>query len=75
MYYKHGEWALKEGYSSLLDNAMEYLERQWGEEEWNELSEEEQMEAALERSEDDVDKQRGWGVVETFPGSIYAILD
>jgi len=75
MYYKHGEWALKEGYSSLLDNAMEYLERQWGEEEWNELSEEEQMEAALERSEDDVDKQRGWGVVETFPGTIYAMLD
>jgi len=75
MYYKHGEWALKEGYSTLLDDAMEYLERQMGEEEWNELDQDEQMEAALERSSDNVDEQRGWGVVETFPGRIFAILD
>jgi len=75
MYYKHGEWELKEGYSTLLDDTMDYLERQMGEDEWNELDEDKQMEAALERSSDDVDQQRGWGVVETFPGRIYAVLD
>ena len=74
MYYKHGEWELKEGYSRLLEDAMDYLERKWGEDEWNELSEDEQEEAALERSKEDVDNQRGWGVVETFPGKIYAML-
>ena len=75
MYYKRGEWKLTEGYSTLLDDAMEYLEREMGEEEWNELDEDEQMEVALEQSSEDVDRQRGWGVVETFPGEIYATLD
>jgi len=30
MYYKHSEWALREGYSSLIEEAMEDLERKWG---------------------------------------------
>ena len=75
MYYKHGEWGLKEGYSAHLEDAMLYLEKQMGDDEWNELDEDEQMDAALKRSSDDVDQQRGWGVVETFPGRIYAMQD
>jgi hypothetical protein len=73
MYYKHGEWQLKEGYSSLLDDAMERVERDMGPDDWDELDEDEKMEAALERSSQDVEDQRGWGVVETFPGRIYAM--
>jgi hypothetical protein len=73
MYYKHGEWALREGYSSLIEEAMEGLEREMGEDTWNELSLKEQMDAALEQSED-VQEQRGWGVVTTIPGTIYAML-
>ena len=73
MYYKHGEWQLKEGYSSLLDDAMERVERDMGSDEWDELDEDEKMEAALERSSQDVKDQEGWGVVETFPGRIYAM--
>jgi hypothetical protein len=75
VYYKHGEWALKDGYSELIDDAMEKVERKMGEDEWNDLSPEEQMEAALEQSEDDVEKQRGWGVVADIPGTIYATLE
>ena len=66
MYYKHGEWDLKEGYSSYLDDAMERLQSEMGEKEWDELDEDEKMEAALEVSSEDV---------ETFPGKIYAMLD
>jgi hypothetical protein len=73
MYYKHGEWQLEQGYSSLLDDAMEDAEREMGSDEWDELDEDEQMEAALERSGQDVAEQKGWGVVETFPGRIYAM--
>ena len=73
MYYKHGEWALQEGYSSYLDDAMRRVEREMGEEEWDELDEDEKMEAALERSGQDVEEQEGWGIVETFPGRIYAM--
>ena len=75
MYYKHGEWRLKEGYSAHLEDAMLYLEKQMGDDEWNELDEDEQMDAALKRSRYDVDQQRGWGVVERFPGRIYAMQD
>jgi hypothetical protein len=46
-----------------------------GEDEWNELSSEEQMDAALEQSEEDVREQRGWGVVITIAGTIYATLE
>jgi hypothetical protein len=74
MYYKHGEWALREGYSSLIEEAMEDLERKMGEDAWNELSPEQQMDAALEQSEEDVREQRGWGVVTTIAGTIYATL-
>jgi hypothetical protein len=74
MYYKHGEWALREGHSNLIDDVMEDLEREMGEDEWDELSPEEQMEAALEQSEDNVREQRGWGVVRTIPGTIFATL-
>ena len=75
MYYKHGEWQLKEGYSSLLDDAMERVEREMGSDEWYALDQDEQMEAALEQSSQDVEDQRGWGVLETFPGRIYATAE
>lgn len=74
MYYKHGEWALREGYSSHVEETMEDLERKMGEGAWNKLSPEEQMDAALEQSKEDVREQRGWGVVTTIPGTIYATL-
>jgi hypothetical protein len=74
MYYKHGEWALREGYSSLIEEAMEDLERKMGEDAWNELSPEEQMDTALEQSEENVREHRGWGVVTTISGTIYATL-
>jgi hypothetical protein len=74
MYYKHGEWALREGYSSIIEEAMEGLEREMGEDAWNEISSKEQMDAALEQSEEDVREQRGWGVVTTIAGTIYAML-
>ena len=73
MYYKHGEWDLKQDFSTLLDDAMERVERDMGSEEWDALDEDEQTEAALERSSQDVDEQRGWGVVESFAGEVYAM--
>jgi len=73
MYYKYGEWELKEGHSSLLDDAKRRIEREMGEDEWDELDEDEKMEAALKLSGQDVADQEGWGVVKTFPGRIYAI--
>jgi hypothetical protein len=75
MYYKHGEWELQEGYSSLIDEAMTDVEREMGEDEWDSLSPREQMAAALEQSENDVLEQRGWGVVAAIPGIIYAMLE
>ena len=75
MYYKHGQWQLKQGYSSLLDDAMERVEREMGSDEWYALDQDEQMEAALEQSSQYVEDQEGWGVVETFPGRIYAIAE
>ena len=74
MYCKHGEWALMEGYLSLIEEAMEDLERKMGEDAWNELSPEEQMDAALEQSKEDVWEHCGWGVVTTISGTIYAML-
>ena len=75
MYYKHGQRQLKQGYSSLLDDAMERVEREMGSDEWYALDQDEQMEAALEQSSQDAEDQRGLGVVETFPGRIYAIAE
>jgi len=74
VYYKHGKWALRQGYSNLIDDAMEDLETKMGVDKWDELSPEEQMDAALEQSEEDVREHRGWGVVTTIPGTIFAIL-
>jgi hypothetical protein len=74
VYYKHGEWALREGYSHLIEEAMEDLARKMGAEEWNKLSAEEQMSAALEQNEEDVREQNGWGVVARIAGTIYARL-
>jgi hypothetical protein len=54
VYYKHGEWALREGYSHLIEEAMEDLAWKMGADEWNELSAKEQMSAALEQNEEDV---------------------
>jgi hypothetical protein len=44
------------------------------EDEWNELSSDEQMDTALERSEE-IREQREWGVATTIAGTIYATLE
>jgi hypothetical protein len=74
VYYNHGEWALREGYSHLIEESMEDLAWKMGADEWNELSAEEQMDAALEQNEEDVREQNGWGVVARIAGTIYAML-
>ena len=72
--YKNGEWALVPGCSVYIEDAMDDLKRKMGSDEWNELSVEDQIEAALKQSKEDVREQRGWGVVKLIPGSIYARL-
>lgn len=74
VYYKQGEWALREGYSHLIEEAMEDLAWKMDADEWNELSAEEQMDFALEQNEEDVREQNGWGVVARIAGTIYAML-
>ena len=54
LYYTSGKWALREGCSAYIEDAMENLERKMGSDKWNELSPEDQIEAALEQSKEDV---------------------
>jgi len=76
MYYKHGEWSVAQGRSSYIDEALEELEREMEKDgnldEWEEMSEEDQEELALERSQENVDNQRGWGAVLMVPGRLVA---
>jgi hypothetical protein len=74
MYYKNGEWALREGHSDLIDEVMEDLKREMGEDKWDELSDGHQMDIALEQSEENVKNQCGWGVVTTITGTIFSTL-
>lgn len=71
-YYKHGEWAISTYGSDYLDQAMQEKMQELGEKEWNQLSDDEKMDAALERSEADVSDQRGWGVTQAVPGILVA---
>jgi len=72
VYYKYGEWDLREGTSEYIDQAMGRLEQKMGEEEWNALSAEVQKEAAIKLSILDVENQRGWGVVKEIAGTLVA---
>jgi hypothetical protein len=76
VYYKHGEWCVSQGWSSYIDEALEELEREMEKdgslEEWEDMSEEEQEDLALERCQEKVDNQRGWGAVMRVPGKLVA---
>ena len=76
VYYKHGEWSLGRGGSRYITEALDELEREMEKdgmlEEWEEMSEEEQEELALERCQENVDNQRGWGAVLMVPGRLVA---
>ncbi len=76
MYYKHGEWNVSQGWSQYIDEALEELEREMEKDgslkEWEDMSEEDQEDLALERSREKVDNQRGWGAVLMIPGEIVA---
>lgn len=71
MYYKHGEWNLSQNGSRYIDDAMMDLERELRGE-WDDLSPKEQFDEAMERSVQNVEYQRGWGVVTRIAGTILA---
>jgi hypothetical protein len=72
MYYKYGEWSVCQGLSEYIIEAMEELEREFeGDDmldEWEDMSEEDQEDLALERCQENVEAQRGWGAVWRVPG-------
>jgi hypothetical protein len=72
MYYKRGEWALSQNGSTYIDDGMIELERELGEEEWNDLSPEEQKDEAMRWSKRNIEDQQGWGVVTEIAGTIVA---
>lgn len=74
LYYKGGEWKLRDGRSVYMEEAMDDLESKMGSDKWNKLCKAVQIEVALEQSKEDVREQRGWGVVELILGTIYAKL-
>ena len=72
MYYKRGEWALSQNGSTYIDDAMIEVKRELGEEEWNDLSPEEQKDEAMRWSKRNIENQQGWGVVTEIAGTIVA---
>lgn len=76
MYYKHGEWNVSQGWSRYIDEALEELEREMEKDgalkDWEDMSEEDQEDLALERSQKNVEDQLGWGAVLMIPGRIVA---
>ncbi len=76
VYYKHGEWNVSQGWSTYIDKALDQLEHQMEKDgmlqEWEDMSEEDQEDLALERCQENVDNQRGWGAVLMVPGSLVA---
>lgn len=76
VYYKHGEWNVTQGWSRYIDEALDELEHEMEKdgrlEEWNDMSEEDQEDLALERCQENVNNQRGWGAVLMVPGSLVA---
>jgi hypothetical protein len=76
VYYKYGEWNVRQGISEYIDDAMDELEREMEKDgmlkEWESMAEEEQEDLALEKCQNNVDKQRGWGTVLRVPGTLVA---
>jgi hypothetical protein len=72
--YKHGEWNVREGFSKYVLDAMDELEREMeedkGTEAWKKLPEEHRKDLALERSQQNVSEQQGWGAVLRVPGRL-----
>jgi len=63
VYYKYGKWNVSQGWSQYIDEALEELERAMEKdgmlEKWEDMSEEDQEDLALERCQENVDSQRG----------------
>jgi hypothetical protein len=76
VYYKYGEWNVSEGWSRYIDEALVELEHEMEKDgmlhEWENMSEEDQEDLALERCRENVNNQRGWGAVLMVPGSLVA---
>lgn len=76
IYYKHGEWSVSQGWSRYIDEALDELEREMEKDgmlqEWEDMSAEDQEDLALERCQENVSNQRGWGAVLMVPGSLVA---
>lgn len=72
VYYKHGEWSVSEGWSTYIDEALVELERKMNKDEWENMSEEDREDLALEKCQKDVKDQRGWGAVLKVPGRLVA---
>jgi hypothetical protein len=74
VYYKHGEWRVSEGMSKYVVEAMGEIEQEMDKngmlDEWEDMSEEDQEDLALERCKNNLDAQRGWGAVLRVPGSL-----
>lgn len=76
VYYKYGEYNIAVGWSSYLNDAMAKLEYEMEKDgnlaEWEDMSDDEQEDLALERCREDVEAQRGWGAVLVVPGWLVA---
>jgi hypothetical protein len=76
VYYKHGEYNIAQWRSNCIAEAMDELEREMEKDgmldEWEDMSEEEREDEALERCQKNVDEQRGWGAVLKVPGVLVA---
>jgi len=76
VYYKHGEWNVRQRGSRYIDEALDELEREMEKdgmlEEWEDMSEEDQQDLALQKCQENVDNQRGWGTVLMVPGRLVA---
>ena len=67
---------MSQGWSRYIDEASEELEREMKKDgmlqEWEDMSEEDQEDLALERCQENVNNQRGWGAVLMVPGRLVA---
>ena len=72
MYYKYGEYEISENFSGHLQEAMREAEQEVDEEEWDAMDEEEQWDAAMARSIQNVKRKEGWGVVDAWEGELVA---
>jgi hypothetical protein len=70
MYYKYGEWDVSTWGSEYFDDAMDEIEQEMGEEEWEDMSELHKEDMALERCQENVNNQQGWGAVLKIPGRL-----